>query len=48
MEIRLVADELARAYLAECDARAVVGVDVGCYLEDEACELRLVRQTSRS
>ena len=43
MEIRLVADELARAYLAECDARAVVGVDVGCYLEYEACELRLVR-----
>lgn len=33
-----VALEFAGAYFAEGDAGAVVGVDVGCYLEDEACE----------
>lgn len=37
-----VARELARAHLAEGDARAVVGVDVGRNLEDEAGELGLV------
>ena len=42
MQVRGVANELARADLAEGDAGAVVGVDVGGYLEDEACELRLL------
>ncbi len=37
-----VAHKLARAHLAEGDATAVVGVDVGGYLEDEARELGLV------
>ena len=42
MEVRGVADELARADLAEGDAGAVVGVDVGRYLENKAGELRLL------
>lgn len=43
MEIRSVADELARAYLTEGDTGAVVGVDVGRDLEDEAGELLFLR-----
>ena len=43
MQIRLVALKLAAAHLAEGDARAVVGVDVGGYLKDESRELGLVR-----
>ena len=43
MLVGLIADELARANLAEGDAAAVVGVDVGGNLEYEACELRLLR-----
>ena len=42
VEIGGIADELAAAYLAEGDARAVVGVDVGGNLEDEARELLFV------
>ena len=41
MGIGLVALELARTDLAEGDTRTVVGVDVGCNLEDEACEFGL-------
>ena len=37
-----VAYELAGAYFTEGDTRAVVGVDVGCNLEDEASEFLLV------
>ena len=39
MEVRRISYELSRAYLAECDTRTVVRVNVGCNLEDEACEL---------
>lgn len=42
MIIRLVTEELTGADLAESDTRTVVRIDVGCDLEDEACELRLV------
>ena len=42
MQIRCIADELAGADFAESDARAMVRVDVGRYLEDEAGELRFV------
>ena len=42
MQIRLVALELARAYLTEGYAGTVVRVDVGGNLEDEASELCLV------
>ena len=42
MQVGLVALELAAAHLAEGYARAVVGVDVGGNLEDEARELGLV------
>ena len=42
MQIWLVALKLAAAHLAEGDARTVVGVDIGCYLEDKASELRFV------
>ena len=42
VQIGLVALELAAAHLTEGDARAVVGVDVGGYLEDESRELGLV------
>ena len=41
--IWLVAHKLARANLAEGNARTVVRVDVGGNLEDEACKLRLLR-----
>ena len=44
VKVGLVADKLAGAHLAECDTRTVVGVDVGRYLEDEACELGLCGQ----
>ena len=43
MQIGLIAHKLARAYLAEGDARTVVGVDVGCDFEDESRELGLFR-----
>ena len=43
VQVRLVALELSRAHLAESDATAVVGVDIGRDLEDEASELRLCR-----
>ena len=39
VQIGRVAAETARADLAESDAGAVVGVDIGCNLEDKACEL---------
>ena len=41
VEVGLVAHEPSGAHLAEGDARAVVWVDVGRYLEDEAGELGL-------
>src|SRR3712207_3024914 len=41
MQIGLIAHELPRTYFAEGDAGAVVRVDIGCYLEDKASELRL-------
>ena len=41
VQIRLVADELSRAYLAEGNTRAMVRVDVSRYFEDESRELRL-------
>ena len=43
MQVRHIALETARAYLAEGDAGAVVGVDVGRNFEDEARKLFLVR-----
>ena len=42
VQVGCVADELTGAYFAERDAGAMVGVDVGRYLEDEAGELRFV------
>ncbi len=43
VQVRLVTLELTGAYLAECDTRTVVGVDVCGNLEDETRELLLVR-----
>ena len=40
VSIGLVSHKLAAAYLAECDARAVVGVDICRYFEDEARKFR--------
>jgi hypothetical protein len=49
MQIGLIAHELTGTNLAECDARAVVGVDVGCDFEDETSELGfLTGSTMRS
>ena len=39
----MIAFKLSAAHLAEGDARTVVGVDVGCDLEDEPCKFGLVR-----
>lgn len=43
MQIRRIAGKLAGTYLAECDARTVVRVDIGGNLEDKTCELRFTR-----
>ena len=43
VQIRSVTDKLTRANLAESNTTAMVGVDVGCYLEDKACEFVLFR-----
>ena len=43
MQIRRIAGKLAGTYLAECDARTVVRVDIGGNLEDKTCELRFAR-----
>ena len=42
MQVRLVALELTRAYLTECDTRAVVGVDISGNLKDKSCKLLLL------
>ena len=41
MQIGLIAHKFTRANLAESNAGAVVGVDVGCDLKDETSELGL-------
>ena len=41
MPIGLVSHKFTTAYLAECDARAVVGVDICRYFEDETRKFRL-------
>ena len=44
VEIGRVADETSGAYFAESDTRTVVGVDIGCNLEDETRELIFFRR----
>ena len=47
MQVRLVALELTRAYLTECDTRAVVGVDISGNLKDKSStHIRLSYATS--
>ena len=41
--IWLISHKLARAYLAESDARAVVWINIGCNLKDETAELWFFR-----
>ena len=41
--IWLISHKLARAYLTESDAGAVVWINIGCNLEDETTELRFFR-----
>ena len=42
MQVGLIALELTAAHLAEGDTRTMVGVDIGCDLEDKTCKLRLI------
>ena len=42
MQVGLIALELTAAHLAEGDTRTMVGVDIGCNLEDKTCKLRLI------
>ena len=43
MQVGRITGKLTGTYLAECDTRTVIRVDIGGNLEDKACEFRLVR-----